>query len=146
MLTYDQAIDYLYTHMPMFQRQGAGAYKPGLDTSHTLDKAFGHPHRRYRSIHIAGTNGKGSTAHTIAAILQSAGYRVGLYTSPHLIDFRERIRINGEMIPHDKVIDFVERYQGMDLQCQPSFFELTMIMAFEHFANENIDIASGNTM
>lgn len=141
MLTYDQAINYLYTQMPMFQRQGAGAYKPGLDTSHTLDKAFGHPHRRYRSIHIAGTNGKGSTAHTIAAILQCAGYRVGLYTSPHLIDFRERIRVNGEMMPHDKVIDFVERYQVMDLECHPSFFELTMTMAFEHFANENIDIA-----
>lgn len=141
MLTYDQAINYLYTQMPMFQRQGAGAYKPGLDTSHTLDKAFGHPHRRYRSIHIAGTNGKGSTAHTIAAILQCAGYRVGLYTSPHLIDFRERIRVNGEMIPHDKVINFVKRYQDMGLPCEPSFFELTMTMAFEHFANEEVDIA-----
>lgn len=141
MLTYDQAINYLYTQMPMFQRHGAGAYKPGLETSLTLDKAFGHPHLRYKSIHIAGTNGKGSTAHTLAAILQSQGYRVGLYTSPHLIDFRERIRVNGKMISPVKVIDFVERYQGMNLRCQPSFFELTMTMAFEHFANEKVDIA-----
>lgn len=141
MLTYDQAIDFLYNQIPMFQRQGAGAYKPGLETSLTLDEAFGHPHLKYPAIHIAGTNGKGSTAHTIAAILQSDGYKVGLYTSPHLVDFRERIRVNGQMISHNHVTDFVSRYQSMALPCQPSFFELTMTMAFEFFANENVDIA-----
>lgn len=141
MLTYDNAIEYLYTQMPMFQRMGANAYKPGLQTSITLDEAFNHPHLRYPSIHIAGTNGKGSTAHTIAAILQCAGYRVGLYTSPHLIDFRERIRVDGEMISQEEVVNFVERYQTMNLPCHPSFFELTMMMAFEHFAKNNVDIA-----
>lgn len=125
----------------MFQRMGANAYKPGLDTSITLDNVFGNPHLRFPSIHIAGTNGKGSTAHTLAAILQSAGYRVGLYTSPHLVDFRERIRVNGEMISHNAVINFVNRYQSLNLDCKPSFFELTMTMAFEHFANEKVDIA-----
>lgn len=92
MTEYDEALDWLYTQLPMFQRVGAPAYKPGLDTSHMLDDATGNPHRRYRTIHVAGTNGKGSTAHTIAAVLQAAGYRTGLYTSPHLVDFRERIR------------------------------------------------------
>lgn len=125
----------------MFQRMGANAYKPGLDTSIALDNAFGKPHLRFPSIHIAGTNGKGSTAHTISAILQSAGYKVGLYTSPHLVDFRERIRVNGEMISHTAVVDFVNRYQLLKLNCHPSFFELTMTMAFEHFANEKVDIA-----
>lgn len=141
MLTYDNAIDFLYTQIPMFQRMGANAYKPGLDTSIALDKAFGNPHSRFPSIHIAGTNGKGSTAHTLAAILQSAGYKVGLYTSPHLVDFRERIRINGEMISHSAVVDFVSRYRVINLDCQPSFFELTMTMAFEYFAKEKVDIA-----
>lgn len=141
MVNYDEAINFLYTQLPMFQRMGANAYKPGLDTSIALDKAFGNPHLRFPSIHIAGTNGKGSTAHTLAAILQSAGYRVGLYTSPHLVDFRERIRVNGEMISHNAVINFVNRYQSLNLDCKPSFFELTMTMAFEHFANEKVDIA-----
>lgn len=141
MLTYDNAIDFLYTQIPMFQRMGANAYKPGLDTSIALDKAFGNPHSRFPSIHIAGTNGKGSTAHTLAAILQRAGYKVGLYTSPHLVDFRERIRINGEMISHSAVVDFISRYRVINLDCQPSFFELTMTMAFEYFAKEKVDIA-----
>ena len=141
MVNYDEAINFLYTQLPMFQRMGANAYKPGLDTSIALDKAFGNPHSRFPSIHIAGTNGKGSTAHTLAAILQSAGYKVGLYTSPHLVDFRERIRINGEMISHSAVVDFVNRYRALQLDCQPSFFELTMTMAFEYFAKEKIDIA-----
>ena len=109
MKDYNEAIEFLYTSMPMFQRVGASAYKPGLDTVKLLDDKFGNPHLKYRSIHIAGTNGKGSTAHTIAAILQSAGYRVGLYTSPHLVDFRERIRVNGKMISHEAVVDFVNR-------------------------------------
>ena len=141
MVNYDEAINFLYTQLPMFQRMGANAYKPGLDTSIALDKAFGNPHSRFPSIHIAGTNGKGSTAHTLAAILQSAGYKVGLYTSPHLVDFRERIRINGEMISHSAVVDFVNRYRALQLDCQPSFFELTMTMAFEYFAKEKVDIA-----
>lgn len=138
---YDKAIEFLYTSMPMFQRVGASAYKPGLDTVKLLDGKFGNPHLKYKTIHIAGTNGKGSTAHTLAAILQSAGYRVGLYTSPHLVDFRERIRVNGAMISHDAVVNFVKRYRAMSLDCHPSFFELTMTMAFEYFAHENVDIA-----
>lgn len=141
MKDYNEAIEFLYTSMPMFQRVGASAYKPGLDTVKLLDDKFGNPHLKYRSIHIAGTNGKGSTAHTIAAILQSAGYRVGLYTSPHLVDFRERIRVNGAMISHEAVVEFVKRYRAMSLDCHPSFFELTMTMAFEYFAKENVDIA-----
>lgn len=141
-MNYSEAIDFLYNSLPVFQRQGAGAYKPGLDTSRRLDDAFGNPHRRFRSIHIAGTNGKGSTAHTLAAMLQSAGYRTGLYTSPHLVDFRERIRVDGKMIPRESVIDFTERYLAMALPgCSPSFFELTMTMAFEHFAREGVEYA-----
>lgn len=138
---YNEAIEFLYTSMPMFQRVGASAYKPGLDTVKLLDGKFGNPHLKYKTIHIAGTNGKGSTAHTLAAILQSAGYRVGLYTSPHLVDFRERIRVNGTMISHEAVVDFVNRYRAMSLNCHPSFFELTMAMAFEYFAREKVDIA-----
>lgn len=140
-MSYEEAIDFLYNSLPVFQRQGAGAYKPGLGTSLMLDEAFGNPHRRFRSIHIAGTNGKGSTAHTLAAMLQSAGYRTALYTSPHLVDFRERIRIDGRMIPRERVVDFVERYLAMGLDCHPSFFELTMTMAFEYFADEGVDFA-----
>ena len=108
--TYDDTIDWLYSRLAVFQRDGGSAYKPGLDTSLALSASFGNPDRDFTSIHIAGTNGKGSTAHTLAAILQSAGYRVGLYTSPHLVDFRERIRVNGKMIPKEDVIDFVNRY------------------------------------
>ncbi|MBO5271559.1 MAG: bifunctional folylpolyglutamate synthase/dihydrofolate synthase [Muribaculaceae bacterium] len=141
MKEYNDAIEFLYTSMPMFQRVGASAYKPGLDTVKLLDEKFGTPHKNYLTIHIAGTNGKGSTAHTLAAILQSAGYRVGLYTSPHLVDFRERIRVNGRMISRDAVVDFVNRYRAMSLECYPSFFELTMTMAFEYFAQEKVDIA-----
>lgn len=141
MMTYQQTLDFLYTQIPVFQREGAAAYKPGLERSLALAAAFGNPHRRFPSVHIAGTNGKGSTAHTIAAVLQSAGYKVGLYTSPHLVDFRERIRVNGEMIAKDDVVDFVERFRAMSLEIEPSFFELTMTMAFEHFAREGVDIA-----
>ncbi len=140
-MDYTEALDFLYNSLPVFQRQGPGAYKPGLGTSLRLDEAFGHPHRKFRSIHIAGTNGKGSTAHTLAAMLQEAGYKTGLYTSPHLVDFRERIRVDGKMIPRDKVTDFVERYQSMNLGLDPSFFELTMTMAFEYFADCGVDFA-----
>ncbi len=140
-MTYEEAIDFLYTRLPMFQRVGAPAYKPGLDTSAALASAFDNPQERYPSIHVGGTNGKGSTAHTIAAILQSAGYRTGLYTSPHLVDFRERIRVNGEMMPRGCVTDFVERYKASGLDLTPSFFELTMVMAFEYFAKAKVDVA-----
>lgn len=145
-MTYSESIDYLYNSLPVFQREGASAYKPGLDTSIALDNLFGNPHQKYPTIHIAGTNGKGSTAHTLAAVLQSAGYKVGLYTSPHLFDFRERIRVNGEKISHEEVVSFVERWleyhnknEYKDLT--PSFFELTSTMAFEYFAKEKVDVA-----
>lgn len=141
MNSYSQAIEFLYNSTPLFSKIGAAAYKPGLDTARKLDDAFGNPHRRYPTIHIAGTNGKGSTASTIAAILQSAGYRTGLYTSPHLVDFRERIRVDGKMIPQKAVVDFIERYKKLSTGCSPSFFELTTIMAFDHFAKEKVDVA-----
>lgn len=140
-MTYPEATQYLFTQLPVFQNVGAGAYKPGLDRAIMLDNAFGSPHRKFKSIHVAGTNGKGSTSHTIAAVLQSAGYKVGLYTSPHLMDFRERIRVNGEMISEADVVDFVQRYQDMALDCSPSFFELTMTLAFEYFTKCNVDVA-----
>lgn len=143
-ISYEQALDFLYTQLPMYQRQGAPAYKPGLDTSRSLAAAFGDPHRQFRSIHVGGTNGKGSTAHTLAATLQAAGYRTGLYTSPHLTDFRERIRVDGEMISREAVADFVERYQALPEAIRglhPSFFELTMVMAFDYMARCGVDVA-----
>ncbi len=138
---YNETLEWLYSQLPLFSRIGAAAYKPGLDNTLALDKLFGHPHRRFKSIHIGGTNGKGSTSHLLASILQSAGYKTGLYTSPHLVDFRERIRVNGEMIPHEAVIEFVERWKETDTDLRPSFFELTMMMAFDFFAKEKVDIA-----
>lgn len=143
-MTYEEAIQFLYTQVPMYQRVGAPAYKPGLDTSLRLSAAFSNPHRAYSCIHVGGTNGKGSTAHTLAAVLQHSGYRVGLYTSPHLVDFRERIRVNGQMIPQEAVAAFVERYRsmsGVKYEVEPSFFELTMVMAFDWFARCNVDVA-----
>lgn len=125
----------------MFSRIGGPAYKPGLETSIALAAAFGNPERRFKSIHIAGTNGKGSTSHTLASILQAAGLKTALYTSPHLVDFRERIRIDGKMIPHERVVDFVERWKKLDYPGSPSFFELTMMMAFDWFASEEVDFA-----
>lgn len=138
---YTRATEWLFAQLPMFSRIGAAAYKPGLDTAHRLDSAFGHPHRSFRSVHVAGTNGKGSTSHMLAAILQASGYRVGLYTSPHLVDFRERIRVNGDMIPRHDVVDFVERWRATPYEGHPSFFELTMMMAFDHFARSGVDYA-----
>ncbi|MBQ8773666.1 MAG: bifunctional folylpolyglutamate synthase/dihydrofolate synthase, partial [Muribaculaceae bacterium] len=140
-MTYDETIDFLYNQLPVFQRVGASAYKPGLGTSLELSQIFGNPQNDYPTIHVGGTNGKGSTAHTLAAILQSAGYKVGLYTSPHLVDFRERIRVNGEMITRDAVIDFVERFCSVSMVGHPTFFELTMVMAFEYFSKQNVDVA-----
>ena len=124
-----------------FQQIGSKAYKPELETTHKLDEYFGHPHQQFKTIHIAGTNGKGSCSHTIAAVLQCAGYRVGLFTSPHLIDFRERIRINGEMIPEEYVVNFVEEHRAFFEPLHPSFFELTTAMAFRYFADQKVDVA-----
>ena len=140
-MTYEETITYLYNSAPLFQNVGGDAYKEGLETTLTLDKHFGHPHRKFRTIHVAGTNGKGSCSHTLAAILQSAGYKVGLYTSPHLVDFRERIRINGEMIPRQRVIGFVEQHRSFFEPLHPSFFELTTAMAFNYFAEQQVDVA-----
>ncbi len=140
-MTYNEATGFLFSQLPMFQSLGPGAYKPGLDTSRRLDAMTGHPHRRFRIIHIAGTNGKGSTAHSLAAVLMAAGYRVGLYTSPHLLDFRERIKVNGRMIPEERVVSFVERFRDAVPELAPTFFELTTAMAFEYFADENVDYA-----
>ncbi len=125
----------------MFSRVGAAAYKPGLERVEALDSLFGHPHRRYRTIHVAGTNGKGSVSHMLASVLQANGYRTGLYTSPHLVDFRERMRVDGRMIPEEKVVYFVSRWKSASHDVDPSFFELTMMMAFDWFAAENVDIA-----
>lgn len=138
---YKEALDFLYSQLPMFSRVGAAAYKPGLDRTIALDNLFGNPHSKFRSIHVAGTNGKGSTSHMLAAVLQAHGYKTALYTSPHLVDFRERIRINREMIPKEKVIEFTRRWKDCDSDINPSFFELTMTMAFDWFASENVDIA-----
>ena len=140
-MTYQETIEYLYTSAPLFQNIGAGAYKEGLTTTQTLDEYFNHPHTTFKTIHVGGTNGKGSTSHTIAAILQSAGYKVGLYTSPHLVDFRERIRINGNMISEAYVVDFVQEHRQFFEPLHPSFFELVTAMAFKYFAEQEVDVA-----
>lgn len=140
-MTYEQTLSYLYAQMPEYQRVGASAYKEGLDNSLALDAYFQHPHKEYKIIHVGGTNGKGSTSHLLAAVLQSAGYKVGLYTSPHLVDFRERIRVNGKMVSKDFVVDFVEKHRAAFEPIMPSFFELTMEMAFVYFAAQKVDVA-----
>lgn len=140
-MTYNEAITYLFNSAPLFQNIGAGAYKEGLSNTHLLDEKHGHPHKSYRTIHVGGTNGKGSVSHTLAAILQSAGYKVGLFTSPHLIDFRERIRVNGKMIPEQRVVDFVVQERDFFEPLHPSFFELTTALAFSYFKEEEVDVA-----
>lgn len=140
-MTYSEATEYLFTSAPLFQNIGAGAYKEGLGNTEALDTHFGHPHRKYMTIHVAGTNGKGSVSHTLAAILQSAGYRVGLYTSPHLMDFRERIRVNGEMISKERVVKFIEEERSFFEPLHPSFFELATALAFKYFEEAAVDIA-----
>ena len=169
-MTYKETIDFLYNSTPVFEHVGASAYKEGLENTWILDDHFDHPHRQYQTIHVAGTNGKGSCSHTIASILQEAGYKVGLYTSPHLVDFRERIRVNGQCISEKYVVDFVSKFiqwnnspstfnpqpstlnpqpttlntQHSTLNTQqiyPSFFELTTALAFKYFADEQVDIA-----
>lgn len=140
---YQESLDWLFSQLPMFSRVGAAAYKPGLDRSIALAAHFGNPERRWKSIHIAGTNGKGSVSNLIASVLQEQGYKVGLYTSPHLADFRERIRINGKMIPREDVIRFIDNWRrDADAYAdKPSFFELTMMMAFKYFADSQVDYA-----
>ncbi|MBR2360307.1 MAG: bifunctional folylpolyglutamate synthase/dihydrofolate synthase [Bacteroidaceae bacterium] len=140
-MTYQETTDYLFNSAPLFQHVGGDAYKEGLGNTHLLDEHFGHPHTKYRTIHVAGTNGKGSCSHTLAAILQSAGYKVGLYTSPHLVDFRERIRVNGEMVSEEYVIRFVEEHRAFFEPLHPSFFELATAMAFNYFAESHLDVA-----
>src|SRR5260221_1618398 len=139
--SYQQAIDYLYTSLPVFQRVGASAYKPDLSNTLALCEALDNPHLKFRSIHVAGTNGKGSSSHMLAAILQTAGYKTGLYTSPHLKEFTERIKINGAEISKEFVVDFVNRMKPVLEKIQPSFFEATVAMAFDYFVQEKVDIA-----
>lgn len=140
-MKYQETLDYMYSQLPMFQRIGGAAYKANLDNTIAILNLLKNPHHNFKSIHIAGTNGKGSVSHYLAAIFQSAGYKFGLYTSPHLKDFRERIKINGEMIPKTKVIQFVEAYKSDFEIIQPSFFEMTVGMAFKYFSDEKVDIA-----
>ena len=140
-MNYKETLDYLFVKTPAFQQKGESAYKPGLDNVMELDVAYGSPHKQFKTIHIAGTNGKGSVSHTLAAILQSAGYKVGLYTSPHLKDFSERIRVNGKPISEQYVIDFVREADEIIAKLNPSFFEITTLMAFTYFAHENVDVA-----
>ncbi len=140
-MTYQQTLNYLYAKLPMFTRVGAVAYKEDLGNTIKFCKHLNNPEKDFKTIHVAGTNGKGSTSHMLAAVLQKAGYKTGLYTSPHLKDFRERIKINGEMISEDEVISFVESSQDFIEEIQPSFFEATVAMAFQYFAKEKVDIA-----
>ena len=143
-MTYNSAVQYLFDSAPLFQNVGAAAYKEGLGNTFLLDEQFGHPHRQYRTIHVGGTNGKGSVSHTLAATLQAQGYRVGLYTSPHLVDFRERIKVNGEMISKERVIDFVTDFKKRNYSavCSGfSFFELATALAFQYFSEQKVDFA-----
>ncbi|MFN0081221.1 MAG: bifunctional folylpolyglutamate synthase/dihydrofolate synthase [Ferruginibacter sp.] len=140
-MNYQQTLDYLYSQLPMFSRIGSAAYKKDLHNTITLCSSVGNPQNSYKTIHIAGTNGKGSTSHILAAILQKAGYKTGLYTSPHIKNFRERIRVNGKMITEQFIIDFTEKTKVITEEIKPSFFELTVAMAFKYFEEEKIDIA-----
>lgn len=140
-MNYQETIEYLFNQLPVYQNIGGTAYKEGLDNSLALDKYFNNPHSKYKTIHVGGTNGKGSTSHTLASILAESGYKVGLYTSPHLVDFRERIRVNGEKITEEYVVEFVANHKAHFEPIHPSFFELTMMMAFQYFADEKVDVA-----
>ena len=140
-MNYQETLSFLYAQLPMFHRVGAQAYKPSLDNTIALSEAVGNPHLKFKSVHVAGTNGKGSSSHYLASIFQSSGYKTGLYTSPHLKDFRERIRINGEMIEEDNVVSFVNSNLEIIDKIKPSFFELCVVMAFDYFAKQKVDIA-----
>jgi dihydrofolate synthase/folylpolyglutamate synthase len=140
-MTYDETIQYLYDSAPMFQKVGASAYKEGMENSFLIDEHLQYPHTKYKTIHVGGTNGKGSTCHLLASVLQEAGYKVGLYTSPHLLDFRERIKINGKMIDKAYIVRFIADNRNFFASIQPSFFELTTGMAFAYFAEQAVDVA-----
>lgn len=140
-MTYQQTLDYLFARLPMYQRIGAAAYKANLDNTYKIIELLGKPHLKLKCIHVAGTNGKGSSSHMLAAILQQSGYKTGLYTSPHLIDFRERIKINGKMIPKSKVTEFVIKHREAFETIEPSFFEWTVGLALDYFAKEEVDVA-----
>jgi dihydrofolate synthase/folylpolyglutamate synthase len=138
---YASAIAYLFEMLPMYHRVGKAAYKSGLDNAYLLDEYFQHPHRKFKTIHVAGTNGKGSVCHMLAAILQQSGYKVGLHTSPHLVDFRERIKVNGKSCSQKYIIDFVRKHKKIIETVHPSFFEITVFMAFDYFARQGVDVA-----
>ena len=140
-MNYTETLDYLFSSMPSFQQVGGDAYKPGLERISEFCRSIGNPQRNYFVIHVAGTNGKGSISNMLAAVLQQAGYHTGLFTSPHLTDFRERIRVNGEMIPKQKVVNFVDRYRSDMERLQLSFFEMTTAMAFDYFAQSDVEVA-----
>ena len=140
-MNYKETVEYLFNSTPVFEHVGASAYKEGLSNTLALDEHLDHPHKNFKAIHVAGTNGKGSCSHTLAAILQSMGMKVGLYTSPHIVDFRERIRVNGECLSEQYVVDFVEQHRSFFEPLHPSFFELTTAMAFRYFADQKVDIA-----
>jgi len=142
-VNYSETLDYLFTRLPMFQRTGPAAYKNTLTNTLLLDEYYAHPHRKFKTIHVAGTNGKGSVSHMLASVLQASGYKTGLYTSPHLKDFRERIRIDGKMMGEEDVVTWVEKYRTNNelWKIEPSFFELTVAMAFDYFAQQNVDVA-----
>jgi dihydrofolate synthase/folylpolyglutamate synthase len=143
MNNYRAVLDYLYSQLPMFQRTGSAAYKSSLDNTFRLDEMFGHPHLSFPSVHIGGTNGKGSVSHMLASVFQEAGYKTGLYTSPHLKDFRERIKVNGAMIDEEAVVGFTQKFlkDNESRNIEPSFFELTVMMAFDYFRNQKVDVA-----
>lgn len=140
-MNYEETLNYLYSQLPMFQRIGSAAYKADLDNTIAICRLLDNPEKKFRSVHVAGTNGKGSTSHLLASVLQCTGLKVGLYTSPHLKDFRERIRINGAMIPQQNVVDFVAKHKKNFEKIQPSFFEMTVGLAFDYFAKEKVDVA-----
>ncbi|MCU4176348.1 bifunctional folylpolyglutamate synthase/dihydrofolate synthase [Carboxylicivirga sp. N1Y90] len=138
---YKETLDFLFGQLPMYQRVGKAAYKADLFTTQELDRYFRHPHTSYKTIHVAGTNGKGSVSHCLASVLQKAGYKVGLYTSPHLKDFRERIRVDGQMITEEAVVGFVNDHQSIIEELEPSFFEMSVAMALQYFKEEKVDVA-----
>ena len=140
-MNYSQTLEFLFSSMPTFQEEGATAYKPGLERITAFCRHLGNPQRNFFTVHVAGTNGKGSVSHIIAAVLQQAGYRTGLFTSPHLHDFRERIRVDGEMIPKQKVVNFVDKHREKMTELGLSFFEMTAALAFDYFAQSDVEVA-----
>lgn len=139
-MTYQETLNYLFSQLPMYQRIGGAAYKADLSTTQKLDEYFNHPHQRFKSIHVAGTNGKGSVSHMLASVFQNAGFKTGLYTSPHMLDFRERIKINGQMIPENEVVEWVEQHKAILTKLSPSFFEMTVALAFDYFERQKVDV------